>query len=80
MSHTKVDFPFDPNADDPLFTVAQAAEYYKVKPTTINKLRREKKIPCVMVTSDARFRRSDLNRYISENISWGLYKSVGCDK
>jgi len=80
MLDTKSDFPFDPNADDPLFTVAQAAEYYKVKPTTINKLRREKKIPCVMVTSDARFRRSDLNRYSIEKLSWGPSKSVGCDK
>jgi len=79
MSDSKDDFPFDLSADDPLLTVAQAAEYYKVKPTTINKLRREKKIPCVKVVTDARFRRSDLNRYIDKNLSWGFYKHGGCN-
>ncbi len=65
--------------DDPLMTVAQAAAYCQVSKTTINKLRREKKIPCVRVTSDARFRRSDLNRYFDKNLSWGWYKHGGYD-
>ncbi len=69
MLDTKSDFPFDHNADDPLFTVVQAAEYCKVSKTTINKLRREKQIPCVRVTSDARFRRSDLNRLFAKKLS-----------
>jgi len=80
MSDTNNEFLFDPYADDPLYKPVQAAEYCKVSKTTIGKLRREKKIQCVRVASDVRFRRSDLNRFISENLSWGWYKHGGCDK
>jgi excisionase family DNA binding protein len=62
---------FDPFSDDPLLTVEEAARYCKVSKTTINKWRRELLLPCFRVTSDARFRRSDLNNFIQEHRSWG---------
>lgn len=65
---------FNPFIDDPLFTVEQAAEYCKVSVTTLNGWRRDKKLPCIRVTADARFRRSDLNRFINANHSWGFMK------
>ena len=65
---------FNPYVDDPLFTVEQAAEYCKVSVTTLNGWRRDRKIPCIRTTADARFRRSDLNRYIHANQTWGFMK------
>ncbi len=65
---------FNPYVEDPLFTVEQAAEYCKVSVTTLNGWRRDKKIPCIRTTADARFRRSDLNRFINANQSWGFMK------
>jgi excisionase family DNA binding protein len=63
--------------DDPLYTVEEAAEYCKQSVTTINKWRREKKMPCIRISSDARFRRSDLNKMIDNHTSWGFLKGVG---
>ena len=58
--------------DDPLLTVQEAADYCKVSKSTINKKRREKSIPCVRAFGDIRFRRSDLNIFIQNGLSWGL--------
>jgi excisionase family DNA binding protein len=63
---------FNPFVDDPLLTVKEAAAYCRVSVTTINTWRREKRIPCVKTTNDARFRRSDLNRFINGHLTWGL--------
>ncbi len=62
---------FDPFSEDPLLTVEEAASYCKVSKTTINKWRRERLLPCVRATSDVRFLRSDLNRFIQDHRSWG---------
>jgi PTS system nitrogen regulatory IIA component len=60
--------------DDPLYTVQEAADYCKVSKSTIRKWKREGRIPSVYVCSDIRFRRSDLNKFINENLSWGWVK------
>jgi hypothetical protein len=62
---------FDPYADDPLFTAEQAAEYCKISVTKINDLRRERKLPHIRTISDARYRRSDLNKLNNNHVSWG---------
>jgi hypothetical protein len=62
---------FDPYADDPLFTAEQAAEYCKISVTKINELRREKKLPNIRTISDARYRRSDINKLNNNHVSWG---------
>ena len=59
-------------ADDPLLSVREAADYCKVSKSTINKKRREKSIPCIRAFGDIRFRRSDLNIFIQNGLSWGL--------
>ena len=59
--------------DDPLYTVQEAADYCKVSKSTIQKWRREGRLPCVRA-GDIRFRRSDLNKFINENLSWGWVK------
>ena len=59
-------------ADDPLLSVQEAADYCKVSKSTINKKRREKSIPCIRAFGDIRFRRSDLNKFIDNSLSWGL--------
>ncbi len=58
--------------DDPLLTVQEAADYCKVSKSTINKKRREKSIPSIRAFGDVRFRRSDLNKFIQNGLSWGL--------
>ena len=60
--------------DDPLLTVQEAADYCKVSKSTVQKWRRENLLPCVRVFSDIRFRRSDLNKFIEKNLSWGWLK------
>ncbi len=57
--------------DDPLLSVQEAADYCRVSKSTINKKRREKSIPCIRAFGDIRFRRSDLNKFIENGISWG---------
>jgi len=59
-------------ADDPLLSVQEAADYCKMSKSTINKKRREKSIPCIRAFGDIRFRRSDLNIFIQNGLSWGL--------
>ena len=61
-------------ADDPLLSVQEAADYCKVSKSTINKKRREKSIPCIRAFGDIRFRRSDLNKFIDNGLSWGWAK------
>jgi excisionase family DNA binding protein len=74
QDNDNVQSDFNPFVDDPLLTAEQAAEYCKVSLTTLNGWRRDKKLPCVRATADARFRRSDLNRFIYANHSWGFMK------
>ena len=62
--------------EDPLLTVQEAADYCKVSKSTIQKWRREGRLPCVKVCSDIRFRRSDLNKFIQMNLSWGWMKAA----
>jgi len=73
MSNNPIDDQnMDMFADDPLLDVQGAADYCKVSKSTIHKWRREKKIPCIRVFGDIRFRRSDLNKFIENGLSWGL--------
>lgn len=73
MSNSPIDDQnMDMFADDPLLDVQGAADYFKVSKSTIHKWRREKKIPCTRVFGDIRFRRSDLNKFIEDGLSWGL--------
>ena len=67
---------FNPFEDDPLFTTEEAAEYCSVSVTTINGWRREKKLPCIRTISDARFLRSDLNKFNNAHRSWGWMKET----
>lgn len=67
---------FNPFKDDPLFTPMEGAEYLRVKITTFNKWRREKRFPCVRICADARFRRSDLNKFAHDHLSWGWMKGM----
>lgn len=62
---------FNPYVDDPLLTPDEAAEYCKVSVATVNTWRREGRLPAVKAIADARFRRSDLNRFIKKNLIWG---------
>ena len=64
---------FDLFMEDPLYTVQGAADYCKVSKSTIQKWRRGGRLPCVRA-GDIRFRRSDLNKFIKENLSWGWVK------
>ncbi len=57
-----------PFFDDPLLTVEEAADYLKVSVSSVHAMRREKGLAYVKVTADVRFRRSDLNRFISQHI------------
>ena len=74
MSNNSIDNPknSDVFADDPLLSVQEAADYCKVSKSTINKKRREKSIPCIRAFGDIRYRRSDLNIFIQNGLSWGL--------
>ena len=76
MSNNSIDNPknSDVFADDPLLSVQEAADYCKVSKSTINKKRREKSIPCIRAFGDIRFRRSDLNKFIDNGLSWGWAK------
>ena len=68
-------FEFEPFMEDPLYRVQEAADYCKVSKSTIQKWRREGRLPCVRL-GDIRFRRSDLNKFISKNLSWGWAKGI----
>ena len=65
---------FEAYGDDPLLTADEAAAYLRVSKTTFNDLRRREEFPVVRFMADARFRRSDLNRFIDSNMSWGWCK------
>jgi excisionase family DNA binding protein len=77
MTHSDNEGAFSLYADDPLMTVEEAADYLKIGKTTMNKLRREQKIPCIRITSDTRFRRSDLNRFADDQTTWGWFCADG---
>lgn len=66
----------NPYMDDPLLTASEGAEYLKVKLTTFNTWRRERKFPCVRICADARFRRSDLNKFAEDHLTWGWMRGT----
>lgn len=53
---------------DPLLTADSAAEYLGISKTTLHKFVREGQLPCVLITADRRFRRSDLNHFAAASI------------
>jgi excisionase family DNA binding protein len=60
-----------PYTDDPLLSIKEAAKYCGVSVTTMNSWRRKRMLPCIRINSDARVRRSDLNRFIARHKTWG---------
>jgi excisionase family DNA binding protein len=55
-------------ADNPLLSADDAAEYLSISKTTLNKLVRNGRIIAVRMIADRRFRRSDLNRLVTESL------------
>ncbi len=53
--------------EDPLMTVAEVARYCSVSPSTVKTWLRKGQLPSIHVISDARIRRSDLNKFIARN-------------
>ena len=56
---------------DPLLTADSAAKYLGISKTTLHKFVREGQLPCVLITADRRFRRSDLNQFAAASIVHG---------
>jgi len=59
----------DMSADNPLFNADDAAEYLCISKTTLNKLVRDGRLISVQLTADRKYRRSDLNRLVSESLA-----------
>ena len=55
-----------PNASSEMMTVLQVAEYLVVNPETIYLLLKNRRIPGFKVSSGWRFRRSDIDQWISD--------------
>jgi excisionase family DNA binding protein len=55
-------------ADNPLLSADDAAEYLSISKTTLNKMVRDGRILAVQMIADRRFRRSDLNRLVTESL------------
>jgi len=51
-----------------LMSVREAADFLQVHPQTVYRLVRERKIASVRVGKGIRFRRSDLDRFVEENL------------
>ena len=52
---------------DPLFSMKEAAWYLGISVSAMYKLAKEKKLQCVMVTSDRKIRQSVLDGYIKQS-------------
>jgi excisionase family DNA binding protein len=59
------------HVEDPLLTADSAAKYLGISKTTLHKFVREGQLPCVLITADRRFRRSDLNQFAAASIVHG---------
>ena len=53
-------------ADDTVFTVQELAAYLRMKPVTIYKHAKAGKLPCFKVGANWRFKKSTIDRWISE--------------
>ncbi|MFH1189478.1 MAG: helix-turn-helix domain-containing protein [Candidatus Omnitrophota bacterium] len=53
-------------ADDTVFTVQELADYLRMKPVTIYKHAKAGKLPCFKVGANWRFKKSTIDRWISE--------------
>jgi len=53
-------------AEDTLFTVQELAAYLRMKPVTIYKHAKAGKLPCFKVGANWRFKKSTIDRWISE--------------
>lgn len=62
--------------DKGLLTAKEAAAYLSISLTTLNKLRRERKICYVDFIGDARYRKEDLDDFARKHVSWG-WAAVG---
>ena len=53
-------------AEDQVFTVQELAQYLRMKPVTIYKHAKAGKLPCFKVGANWRFKKSTIDRWISE--------------
>ena len=53
-------------AEDIVFTVQEVATYLKMRPVTIYKHAKAGKLPCFKVGANWRFKKSTIDRWISE--------------
>ena len=53
-------------AEDAVFTVQEVASYLRMQPVTIYKHAKCGKLPCFKVGANLRFKRSTIDRWISE--------------
>ncbi len=53
-------------ADDTVFNVQELAAYLRMKPVTIYKHAKAGKLPCFKVGANWRFKKSTIDRWISE--------------
>ena len=53
-------------AEDAVFTVQELADYLRMKPVTIYKHAKAGKLPCFKVGANWRFKKSTIDRWISE--------------
>jgi len=59
-----------------LLTAAEAAKYLNIGLTTLNQKRRDGEIKSIRITSDARYRISDLDDFVERHSRWGFYKGA----
>ena len=59
-------------AEDNVFTVQELASYLRMKPVTIYKHAKCGKLPCFKVGANWRFKRSTIDRWISDQESSDL--------
>ena len=61
--------------EGPLWTAEDVAEYLRLKPGTVRKMAREGELPAIRLKRSWRFRKADIDRYITATQS--ALSSVG---
>ena len=73
MINTVTENELNPPFNDPLYSAIEAAQYLEISKSTFHKLVREKAFPVVRFIGDVRVQQSDLNLFIKEHKTWGLF-------
>lgn len=55
----------EPDDGGPLWTAEDVAEYLRLKPGTVRKMAREGELPAIRLKRSWRFRKVDIDRYIT---------------